>query len=473
MKGKAIIQLFDKNGKEVYKQEHNNIITNAYQKLFNPNFPRDIVGVYNFRLSTLTPIYRKIFGGIMLFSDNIDANADNFMITKKQYYDFVGNAGSAYSGNSVYRGSFNETESIIDEENKKITMVWDFPSNAANGKIKCIGLCPRFVGDAGLIKDANDTSSTSLLCGYGSDFENPTIESEHCTHVFQGHNYSTLGYYLYSKDLNTNVYVRVSGKTLYFTEVKRHLDLSLTDSIQATQAREFLVDNVNLYNYTEYVYTSDNNVSSPLNIDYELGYIYYIRVATSTDKLDLTLYKINADTYELESSNVYTFIITGIQSKTLDCRYINNKIYITTNKDDLYICDITDSTFKSLVIGDPDYNHTVNKFFDTVIIHRTNNRSRTTNPVFILDNNDNLCRNNIMEYNYSSSDSNRPINKFFTNDELYNYPIGILSKLYGYYDNYEEQDQIVLPHLSSINNVDEFIKYPSNTMKITYILSEY
>ena len=102
MKGKAIIQLFDKNGKEIYKQEHDNVITNAYQKLFNPNFPMDITGYYNFRLTTLTPMYKKIFGGILLFSDNIEANADNFMITKKQYYDFVGNAGSAYAGNSVY-----------------------------------------------------------------------------------------------------------------------------------------------------------------------------------------------------------------------------------------------------------------------------------------------------------------------------------------------------------------------------------
>ena len=66
MKGKAIIQLFDKDGKEVYKQEHDNIITNAYQKLFNPNFPMDIVGVYNFRLSSLTPMYKKIFGGIII-----------------------------------------------------------------------------------------------------------------------------------------------------------------------------------------------------------------------------------------------------------------------------------------------------------------------------------------------------------------------------------------------------------------------
>ena len=215
MKGKAIIQLFDKDGKEVYKQEHDNIITNAYQKLFNPNFPMDIVGVYNFRLSSLTPMYKKIFGGIMLFSDNIDANADNFMITKKQYYDFVGNAGSAYAGNSIYRGSFNETESTIDTENKQVIMVWDFPSNAANGKIKCIGLCPRFLGNSGLIKDVNDESYTSLICGYGSDFESPTVEYEYCTHGFHGQNYSTLGYYLYSKDLNTNVYARVSGKNIY------------------------------------------------------------------------------------------------------------------------------------------------------------------------------------------------------------------------------------------------------------------
>ena len=65
------------------------------------------------------------------------------------------------------------------------------------------------------------------------------------------------------------------------------------------------------------------------------------------------------------------------------------------------------------------------------------------------------------------------IEKFVTSELKFYF--SDMSKIQPYISDLpiEYQNQIIMPCLSSINNVNEFIKYNTNTMKITYILEDY
>lgn len=180
MKGTAKIELFNKDGEVVEQVEHN-LVTNAFTDI-----PRIIANLLNgdptitssYRLQRLANLYKssglsndKTFA-IKLFSDYINNNDPN------HYYE-LGHEFLAYgtdSGTSQdNRGSriSNLTCMIRDEENQKdigIRLVWEFPSNCANGEIKSICLCPN-IFETKLYK--TNTMGYSLGNGLGvTDFLN-------------------------------------------------------------------------------------------------------------------------------------------------------------------------------------------------------------------------------------------------------------------------------------------------------------
>jgi hypothetical protein len=478
IQGKAIIELFDKEtGERVYKQEHKNIITNAYKNIINPNVPLGIgfTNSYHFSLSTITPLATKMFGGILLFSENKEADADNFMITKDDYYNFVGNAGSAWGGESIFRGSFNPSESgPISETEYKLT--WDFPSNASNGKIKCISLCPRYLGDNGLIKDKNDTSMTNLIQMIGQDLGEASkmYDNSYGCQYFHRHKTTDYGYYLYSRDDKTNVYARSSGTSIYFTEITKKNYLGLDEYVNNSYASSLNLEDTNLYNISDSIildYSEESSIQNARYFQYYQGYIYFVNHSISGGTITFKVFKIDSEDYTKVDTKTYTVSISGFNKTKVFPRYINNKIYFTTYNNFLYILDLEDETFKTIEIPETTYFDVI-KWYDTVaLITRDSHESIT--PIYILDSKDNLCFNKLY---FASSDSSYPIfEKVHTNNECLNYPLSNTTSLYyhsstGYV---EYENQALLPFVCSINNVDEFTKNSSNTMKITYILKEY
>lgn len=477
--GRAKIELFDLDGKKVYEQEHSNIITNAYKNIITPNFPLDINTNPQYRLSlkNLTPIYSIFFGGILAFSNEIYSNSDNFMIGKEHFYNFVGNAGGSFSGVSKYRGSYNSAESGYNEETNQIKMVWDFPTNACNGKIKTLALCPVWLGNSGLIKDDEDTTITSILNGFGTNCTDPKVyyKQTYNTHNFPRQNFKEYGYYLFSKDCNTNVYVKSTddGKGYIFTEVKRNFNLGIIDKIIDDSTAE--LDNNNLFEFTQYTLSYDYAVQNPLNIQYCEGYIWFIKSTISEDRVVFELHQINPNDYTHVAKAQYTFYISGLSN--IYPRYIDGYIYITSSSDDyLYICNPNKQNFRAAQIGDPSYTYVAQKFYDTICLIRTS-KKETKNPIYFLDSDNMLCKNYFNLQDESSYGSAQAINKFFAKDDVYNYPIANCSTMNvstsSQTKEYEYQNQIIMPCLSSINNVNEFVKYNTNTMKITYILEDY
>lgn len=481
LKGKAKIELFDKDGNRVYVQEKDNIITDAYKNLINPNFVPDfgIGNTYRFNLSTLTPLVDKLFGGIIVFAEQREANVDNFMITKEDFANYVGSAGGTYSGNSIYKGSLNASESG-KQSDKEYKLVWDFPSNACNGKISNIGLCPRYLGNSGLIKDENDTATTSLLQNYGDDMKQTVrmYKNSYGIHHFHRQAVKNLGYYVYSKDANTNVYAKLDGKVYTFTEVTKTNKLGLMEAPTTEYASNIFLEESNLYKISAPITVDYSELTTPQiakYLQYSQGYIYFLTYTNSSGTIVFNVHRINAKTYEKEEELTYTFYIGALSGRGLYSRYINNKIYITSTDKYLYICDLSNSTFKSIEIPYEKsgiYFEPV-KFYDTVmLVQRDKHESYT--PVYVLDANDNLCFN--MLYFDSSNGDYAPFGKINTDDECLSYPLANASSLYYYSSEnglVEYQNQILMPFVCSINNVDTFYKNSSNTMKITYYLKEY
>lgn len=142
MKGKTIIELTDVNTKEVKRIEDNNMFTDALDSVFFqiPWWSSNAaVGESNTSggLGQLVPIIGRALGGLLLFPENIEENAETIFAPANNKPTAI--AGyNAYSGEDSRRGSFNDIES------GKITngyrFVWDFPTSAGNGVIKCASL---------------------------------------------------------------------------------------------------------------------------------------------------------------------------------------------------------------------------------------------------------------------------------------------------------------------------------------------
>lgn len=476
IKGRALIQLFNKDtNEEIYRQESDNIICNNYKRLIQPNIFLDgnIPGNSKVGLGSMTPLWQKMFKGILLFSEKIEPqDPDNFMITKDMYGSFVGNASSSWNGNSIFRGSFNANESgpISDKE---VKLVFDFNSSAANSsKISAIALCPAFLGDAGLIKDDLDTSNTTLINTYGRDFAiSPLIaKNGGGMHYFNRHKINTYGYYLYSKDYQTNVYVKKDNKKYIFTETTKKVDLGLLDDYYTTSAN---IEDLNLYtsNTFEVDYEEETSIQDARYLEYSQGFIYFVNYTNTQGNITLKVYKINAETYEKVEVKEYSFTIQDLGNAALYARVLFNNVYFTTsNNRYLYKFDLYNGSFKSIEIPDTTNYYEVVKLYDTIMLV-TRNKHDIRMPIFILDSNDNLCKNYLY---FSSSDSDYvSFNRIHTNNDCINYPLAnSSSSAYSTSTNLiEYENQIVLPHLSSINNLQESIqKNNSNTMKITYII---
>lgn len=152
MKGKAIITLRDaKSGAIISRKEETNMVTNAVKNIFSPP---QLAMYSNWNMSGLLkgclPMYKTLFGGILLLGDTMEENEDNIILPPKA--NILGHAGGAYAGTNVFRGSLNTNECY--ETDNGYHFAWDFPTDKGNGKIRCIALTNRLFGNVGIESEA-------------------------------------------------------------------------------------------------------------------------------------------------------------------------------------------------------------------------------------------------------------------------------------------------------------------------------
>lgn len=168
LKGTATIELTNADGsKEVIK--HENMITNASRDLLVSN--RGEMAPL-FKMHNKGYSYAKaLFGGILLFNDTLNTNADDYHIPSLKVTGYA--SQDAYAGLDVARGSFSESETGLQADGS-YKFVWDFSTSQANGTIKSIALCPNIMGQIGLSKSivSSELKDFSTINGLTAPFGN-------------------------------------------------------------------------------------------------------------------------------------------------------------------------------------------------------------------------------------------------------------------------------------------------------------
>ena len=116
MKGHTLIQLTDVNTGKIEKVEDNNMITNALNYYLASAGMMDISNSLAYSQVRNYPLWQSLLGGILLFDRKIEESSE----TVVPPYDAIMVANGSYklSNNSEVTelGSFNETESGIQED---------------------------------------------------------------------------------------------------------------------------------------------------------------------------------------------------------------------------------------------------------------------------------------------------------------------------------------------------------------------
>ena len=148
-KGKTRIEFFENNQK-ISEYVNENMMTDYMDEILNPVAAFTLQSSYSQRLENYTPIYDKLLGGIILYSEPIEEKAENTRISVSNVC--TGHAGQPYSGANTKRGTYNVNESgYIDNNNtwKGYRHVWDFDTDKANGMISCVCLTTKQGGNGG------------------------------------------------------------------------------------------------------------------------------------------------------------------------------------------------------------------------------------------------------------------------------------------------------------------------------------
>lgn len=165
LKGKTTIELTDVNTGEVTTVEQENMVTNALSNFFNHN----PMGLFNTLVNTRTiklfnkyfiPICPNLLGGILLFSETLEENADNILVGSSQLpMGYASNNANPYD--DTKRGSMNLNESMAIGNGYKF--VWDFSTSQGNGTIAALALTSCYGGAAVYGNAYDDTSPFFLM----------------------------------------------------------------------------------------------------------------------------------------------------------------------------------------------------------------------------------------------------------------------------------------------------------------------
>lgn len=158
--GNTTIQLFDaKTGELTDEVKKSNLVTNAVNNVLNGALNAVAVGINNglgkhqsinylYNLPSGYNIAKALFGGVLIFSNSIQADVDHCIPTIDEMRSFIGCANQHASiDGSEFKGSLNEGESEVGDNYVKF--VWDFTTGQCNGDIASICLTSDCGGSLG------------------------------------------------------------------------------------------------------------------------------------------------------------------------------------------------------------------------------------------------------------------------------------------------------------------------------------
>lgn len=156
LKGHTKIELTNVKTGEVKVIEDENLVTNAMSKLFEQT-PYCGFGVSSNPFTSKNQLIDRLCGGILLFSEPIDEDPDNYLIPKGNKMVGNGRINYASAQNVPEFGAFNAEESSWSISNRERKYVYDFSTSKGNGTISCVALTNFLLGYYG-VGNASDKS---------------------------------------------------------------------------------------------------------------------------------------------------------------------------------------------------------------------------------------------------------------------------------------------------------------------------
>lgn len=185
LKGKTIIELTDVNTGEVERYEDENMFTNALDEVFNRapfflnNALLDRVRMVDPQEAILTPIYDHALGGVLLFGQEIEEDADILYAPHENEPIGIGSTTPVTAGEDTRIGTLNTIDSGRD--GNTFRYVWDFGTSQAVGRITTVCLTSDRGGQhflegktAFLHEKKNNTYNYMGIYRSNSDSEQPT-----------------------------------------------------------------------------------------------------------------------------------------------------------------------------------------------------------------------------------------------------------------------------------------------------------
>lgn len=488
LKGSATIELINADGsKELIK--HDNMITNA---------PADLLKSYRgempplFKISSWRDSYAKaIFGGIFLFDDTLNDDANDYFFPSLNVIGYA--SQDAYAGTDISRGSYNATESGVQEDGS-YKFVWDFATSQANGQIKALALCPNFMGKIGATETADSSNEfykineRGITTGWITPFNTNgyMLPSSGETNGISNYDYfpvAVYGGYLYAIDYRNTVYnssyssrfITKNGGILKLYKFKCGLDtVSMADCIGGGT----YVEAIDVTLPSDFV--SGINASVITNYDYASGKLLVYNIAlpsdfspnTSIKYIEIDLSNMSVSSYTFTNNTTVT-ISANTTSSFVDEQ--SNPFYIF--KDYIIAQGVSGSVRKLFTIKRSDNtivkevrysdtheftfptNYLITPFFENgkILVFKTMYASQVINKWYILDMETGIVKEtNFTHYGRINA-------------------VDIGSKVcYGNSSTYLGFTTVLNPFvITTKNNLDSPVtKTASQTMKITYTLSE-
>ena len=486
--GSATIELKDADGsKQVIK--HDNLITNAPSDLL-----RSSRGDYSmiFRhMKNADSFARTLFGGILLFGDTLNDDPAEYYIPTSNIVGYA--SQDAYSGLDLARGSNSESESGLQEDGS-YKFVWDFSTAQANGTIKSLALCPNLMGQIG----ASATQIESEL----KKFREVNLQSEFLSsnngYSLYPYNIEGIGNYDYQIVAQVgDIAYAIYRQNLYYESDKASYHFSKNGGILRLYKFKIGAKNISLKNKLgEGYYLGYDEVAMPKEFTDVLHTGGYLSAVTSFDVTRNVLilfpyYKknnivTNATTKILEidivngyattvstftnntpygiktgSSNIispykYNFFVCKDYVVSCSAAGTGYKFYVTKRSDNTIVKEVKYSDDAEFLESVEYFNLF---FYKGNILVFYSIRNNSSNRFYILDMETGIIRKTnaeqLMLYNYNRIPCENDYSIISTGEYTRYYPF---------------MNPFVI---CTKNNLDSPVtKTSSQTMKITYILSE-
>lgn len=173
LKGHTKIELTNVKTGEKKTYEKDNFVTNLFRDAMQPaGTYGDLRKYFANNRKTAQEALLDMTRGIVLFDSALPADPDEY--TLPAGVNMVGRGtDAAYNGNDTTLGSYNASESVIDNDGSNVgyRFVWDFSTQQANGVIKSICLTPTDTANIGFGK-GNVVEDNNKIKLWGKELEN-------------------------------------------------------------------------------------------------------------------------------------------------------------------------------------------------------------------------------------------------------------------------------------------------------------